>query len=459
MWDCADLTVKKQLDGVQRAALLAAAGSRHTTSTAALEVYCNVESLQQRRHFISASTYQKIRRLDSSHPVAQLYRTWVERGCPPSKFSLFPRASALCSSFYRFAGCVQTPNDAIEMLDHRLRTKRSGVFNKLRVSKELAKSEHLKLSQEIESDGDTLRIYTDGSAIPNPGRIGAGVCFVAPNFKRTISEPLGFGSNITAELCAMRSALGEALSFAGRYKRLYIFCDCLIAVEWTNSHLQPSSDYQTVTDIRSMLQDLKQHMNVSILWVPAHVGVPGNEEANTAAQRGAEQVDLNKRYHAQPPVPYGVARAVIRRGVRESWQEQWIKHSMHRFEHDHLFRIKPGVSKSRIFFEGNRAEQTILARLRLGHCGLAASTCRWSALCSRICDCETEEETVAHYLLRCPIFSKARRQMISAIEQVFDGEATEDVLLGSNGVRIDFESRRTISSAVHQFVLETKKVI
>ena len=82
---------------------------------------------------------------------------------------------------------------------------------------------------------------------------------------------------------------------------------------------------------------------------------------------------MNKRYHNQPPVPYGVARAVIKRGVRESWQEQWIKHSLYRFEHDHLFQIKPGVAKSRIFSEGNRAEQTTRARLIFGHCHIAAS--------------------------------------------------------------------------------------
>ena len=104
-----------------------------------------------------------------------------------------------------------------------------------RLSKESAKYAHLKLSASIENDDDILRIYTDGSAIPNPGRIGSGVCCVATNLQRTISEPFGFGSNISAELCAMRSAVGEALSLVGRYKRVFIICDCLVAVQWTNS--------------------------------------------------------------------------------------------------------------------------------------------------------------------------------------------------------------------------------
>ena len=156
-------------------------------------------------------------------------------------------------------------------------------------------------------------------------------------------------------------------------------------------------------------------------------------------------------------MPYGVARAVLKRGIRECWQEQWIATSLFKFESDHLSRIKPGVSRSPIFFEGDRAEQTCLARLRLGHCGLRASSRRWSMLGSRMCACESDEETVAHFLLRCPIFSNARLKMMLTTGKVFDGDLTEETLLGSSGVRIDLESRRTISSAVYQFVLETKK--
>ena len=255
----------------------------------------------------------------------------------------------------------------------------------------------------------------------------------------------------------MRSALGEALSLVGRYKRVFIFCDCSVAVQWTNSQSQPSSDYRTVADIRKMLQDLKQHMNVTVSWVPAHVGVPGNEDANTAAQRGAEQVDLRKRYHHQPPVPYGVARAVLRRGIRERWQEQWISTSLFKFDHDHLSRIKPGVSKTPIFFEGSRAEQTTLARLRFGHCGLVASARRWLAPGTRVCDCGSSEETVRHFLLQCPIHSKQRKELVCSVNQVYDGEVTEELLLGTPGRRIDLAAQKTISSAVHKFVLATKK--
>ena len=43
----------------------------------------------------------------------------------------------------------------------------------------------------------------------------------------------------------------------------------------------------------------------------------GNEGSNTAAQRGAEQVDLRKLYRHQNPVPNVVSRAVLTHGIRE----------------------------------------------------------------------------------------------------------------------------------------------
>ena len=47
--------------------------------------------------------------------------------------------------------------------------------------------------------------------------------------------------------------------------------------------------------------------------------------------------------------------------------------------------------------------------------------------------------------------------MMLTIAQVFEGEVTEDLLLGTAGTRVDLESRKSISSAVYQFVLATKK--
>ena len=115
--------------------------------------------------------------------------------------------------------------------------------------------------------------------------------------------------------------------------------------------------------------------------------------------------------------------------------------------------------KSHVFFEGDRAEQTVLARLRLGHCALAASASRWSDLLCRMCQCGSDEETVAHFLLRCPLYTEERKRLISTVSKVFNGELTEEALLGAGGTKIPKEHLRTIAKAVYQFVLDTQREI
>ena len=105
VWDCERIANKTCLDALQRAAMLSATGALHTTSTAALEVYCNVQSLGERRECFSALCMEKASRLDGTHPVAVLYSRWRERGSPPLPFSVFSRAAAACSIIGRFSSC------------------------------------------------------------------------------------------------------------------------------------------------------------------------------------------------------------------------------------------------------------------------------------------------------------------------------------------------------------------
>ena len=76
--------------------------------------------------------------------------------------------------------------------------------------KERAKVAHSKLVNRLDANSDIV-IYTDGSAIPNPGRIGLGVSAKCGDRLTTYSQPIGIGSNITAELCALHSAIATTL--------------------------------------------------------------------------------------------------------------------------------------------------------------------------------------------------------------------------------------------------------
>ena len=63
VWDCADRSAKAHLDKVQRAALLAMTGADRTTSVEALQAYCFLPSLQDRRDLVQLKCAQRVVRL------------------------------------------------------------------------------------------------------------------------------------------------------------------------------------------------------------------------------------------------------------------------------------------------------------------------------------------------------------------------------------------------------------
>jgi hypothetical protein len=69
VWDVVGISSKRRLDSVQRGALQAAAGVPFPSSLDALQVYCNVHPLQHRRDLLVVSSFQRIIRLSSHHPI------------------------------------------------------------------------------------------------------------------------------------------------------------------------------------------------------------------------------------------------------------------------------------------------------------------------------------------------------------------------------------------------------
>ena len=75
-------------------------------------------------------------------------------------------------------------------------------------------------------------VYTDGLACPNPERIGSGVFIQSGDVRNTYEDAIGVGSNITAELFAIRSAMEKLEVMDKRdFSRVFIFSDCQYAVD------------------------------------------------------------------------------------------------------------------------------------------------------------------------------------------------------------------------------------
>ena len=387
-----------------------------------------------------------------------MLRDWKTAGCPPfgARAPFLPRAAALCRRLCRFSEFSDGSPDFLEPIpsppirreaSHKWKTQH----------KEQAKATHLKFIGRLNAAKDIV-IYTDGSATPNPGRIGLGVSAMCGGVSTTYGKSIGIGSNITAELCAIHSAIKVTLQTNNlhNFNRVFIFSDCQTAIDLALKRSTITHSFEIVKNIHTQLELLQARIVVTILWVPAHVGVPGNEAADTAARNAASNVEGTSPILGQPLIPIATSRAFLKRAFKQQLQQRWFSTVAQKSNTEHLSRLRADVSAAPAFLAGTRKEQTILARLRFGSCNLNAFKSRMYGNVNEECECG-EIETVRHFLLHCPRYASPRTVMMTTIRTIWQGAINEELLLGGGGARLPYEHWELVVSSVAKFVLSTKR--
>ena len=116
-------------------------------------------------------------------------------------------------------------------------------------------------------------------------------------------------------------------------------------------------------------------------WIPAHCGVPGNEQADTLAKRGAKMSQPNNS------ITYSEKKSIIKA------------------------LTAPAILKDDYHLL-SREQQTVLVRLRTGHNRLNNHMYRKLKLVpSPTCPCGQEDQTTDHVLQRCTLLDAIRKEV------------------------------------------------
>ena len=269
---------------------------------------------------------------------------------------------------------------------------------------EAARELYSQIASNLQSSHD-LTCYTDASVDPTSHR--AGYAVVA--YRQEESDPTldsvvrvsDHSGSTNTELAAINRAIDTVIELreAEDVNSLLIVTDAQSGTDaLTNSKNRNSKHWQS--EIHTKLDSISLEdasFKCTILWVPSHIGIPGNEEADEAAARALQRVEVDE----EVPVPFSLIKKTIKREITENWEPK-IKL--------HYRMCNPRLKKANFPAKIPREILTTITQLRLSE----LDKCPWREKhkCSH---CE-EDFNAAHYFITCPVTGPKMKDLLEHLE-------------------------------------------
>ena len=228
-------------------------------------------------------------------------------------------------------------------------------------------------------------IFTDGSK----SEAGVGCAAVCTLETRSAALPK-HATICTAELWAIK--LAQEIVENTQFINYTIYSDSKSALEAIKKYEPQNHIAAEITKTIHTLRTLRAKL-VSFCWIPAHVGIPGNEYADAAAK---EAIAKEPTQATIPPRDY---TANIKRSIIEKWQRIWDGTN----DENKLKKIKQEVKEWSTSNNESRETEVVMTRLRIGHTHLTHGHLMTTphdppATCERC----GAHQSVKHILIDCP---------------------------------------------------------
>ena len=269
-------------------------------------------------------------------------------------------------------------------------------FKKEETHPDIFKKEYNELIQKYHS---YETIFTDGSKSDNA--VGSAAVHIKKNKKEKDEEKLQQRLPVDASITSAEvGALQEAISIITRSTKtqFLILSDSLSCLQ----------ALKQINPIDTRILCLKLHIHLLInkgkkivfTWIPSHIGIEGNERADTLAKKALNlPIDPNKN----PKLPYSDYRPKVKKYTLSLWNTEWEEEKE---KQNKLFEIKPKL-KPRSPHSLSRKESVVLTRLKIGHTKLTHQHLLAKEEAPICVGCNSNL-TVKHILLDCVDFSNSR---------------------------------------------------
>lgn len=251
-------------------------------------------------------------------------------------------------------------------------------------------------------------IYTDGS-VSNQG-VGS-ACIWNEN-QYLYGLPKG-ASNFTAEAFAVMKSIKLITK---EHKKQNARTNYIIASDSKSTLQALKSENSNHPHIKMIKKFLVQYaeIQISLVWIPSHRNIPGNEAADKAAKSASK---LPPTYNS---LTLQDASRNIKQKINEVWNQQWQANRENK-----LREVKYDTTTWPDSERTTRWEEVALCRLRIGHTKTThehllkkeqppiCTGCGWTL-------------TVKHWLTECPSNRDIRKDLPDSLKEI----------LGQNGIQI-----------------------
>lgn len=239
-------------------------------------------------------------------------------------------------------------------------------------------------------------IYTDGSLNRELQQSGIGI-FDKTHQRANKSISLNPNNSIfSAEMYAMRQAIRSTIA-TDDPSDILICADSLSAVNKLQRKGLCSDISPNESEVRQFISSEREKgRNISILWIPAHCGIMGNEEADYLAKAGSTKKPIEvASSHYQDILPIYKQKAITN-------TEEFIqRYASPPRPKGRYYAVYAGNFKPKPWFQDlglDRKRISLASRVKSGHTKAKAHLKRMNIIDDDRCQCGEEVESVDHLI-------------------------------------------------------------
>jgi len=147
---------------------------------------------------------------------------------------------------------------------------------------------------------------------------------------------------------------------------------------------------------------------VRLAWVKAHVGIQGNELADSAAKLGGKD-EMGSNIRAYLKMPQAELKMSLEVAIREAWTDRWKRDPGYWMTKQ--FLTKPDKAAGKRACNLSKSSLSRLIQLITGHNFLSYFQFKLDPTINPLCRmCEEANETFYHLLIDCPALEVKRRE-------------------------------------------------